>query len=348
MVKFASALLVGALAFARVAAADDGDLLSSIYTENGYEVRRDDRVFTLFAALNSAGFTRAETSRELPFPRQTLHPIRDKLRVALLPLNDKLRGPVDVFLDTHPVALEQYIDGALRLGDAPEFKAGDGFPKALAGLDKTLAEYMKGAKGDKVLRALAADYRNELKRAGDALDAPLAKLRADFKLSEEDAPSLVLVPNPLDAPAAVYASMVGEEHVLVFGLPLPDRTFDVKPAVAAYAALLAREATAKVPAEALKESVDQLRAAGLLAAGTTPADLAAESLRAAVLAKQGKARDADVAAAFERGLVLVRDFSKALDEPPETYAAANGPFAVQVVAKADLKKATQELTKAKK
>lgn len=343
------AALVAALALAPVARADDEELLSSVYTENGYELRQDNRLFTLFAAFNAAGFVRADTTREQPFPRAVFHPIREKLRQALIPVADKLRPPVDVFLDTHALPIETYIEAVLALGDEPEFAATEALSKDLKGLDKVLADFSRHAKAQKLARGLTSDYRNEFKRLREALDKPFADLRAAFRLKEEDAPALVLMPNPLDASSAAIARRAPDgSHVVVFGVTTPDRPVDVRPALRAYAALLAEEAVATIAIEgAVTEAVEALKAGGALAGDVKPRAWLAESFRAVVEARLwSKDPIGDVELAVKRGFVLAREFLKAAGDADDVFPADRGPYAAQIVGRVDLKKAVGELVKA--
>lgn len=331
---------------APAARADDDELLASIYTESGYELRRDERLFALFAAFNVAGFDRAEEPRSVPFARRLFHPIRQSLRDALQPLAEKLRGPVDLFLDTHPQPVEAYEAAALLLGEEPDFRAGDGFPRELAGLDRMLADFAKGAKLQKLGRQLSTDYRTEFKRLRDEVDQPLAKLREGFRLKEEDAPALALLPTPLDGQGFALARRLPDgSHVVLFGLAAEGK-LDLQPVLRAYARLLAEEATARVAPDGLREAVDQLKAANVLAADATPASVLADSLRVAVEARLGaKEAAAQVEPAAKRGLLYAREFAKALAEPPEAFPAEKGSFAAQVAARVDPRKAAAELAR---
>lgn len=326
----------------RAARADD-DLLASLYTAGGIELRRDDRLVTLFCALNAVGFDRAEKARTLPFPRLVLHPLRAKMRQQHVALDPKLLGEIEQFLETHPLPVESYVAAALRLGAPPEFTAGPTFPAELAGLDRVLAAFHKGAKLDKA-KGLSPDFREELKRLRDKVDEPFTRIRVAYRIPEEDAPALVLLPNPFDASAASLAYRDEEgSHVIVFGLSRPDAPLDLKAALAVYSELLAHEAATAVRPEGLSEVVAALRGQGLLLDSTEQA-VVAGSLRRAVEARLWAAdAAAAVEAAFREGYVLVREFHRALGEPPEAFPVDKGAFAVQVVQRADVRKAAGEL-----
>src|SRR5262245_33913679 len=68
-------LVVCAPTFARAQ-----DWASSLYTEGGVELRIDERVFTLFAALNGLGFEDAPVGRKDPIPKREFDPIRQAVR----------------------------------------------------------------------------------------------------------------------------------------------------------------------------------------------------------------------------------------------------------------------------
>jgi hypothetical protein len=346
----AAALLAVLAAFAPPARAED-ELLDSIYTESGYELRSDDRLFVLFCALNAAGFERAESSRELPFPKRVFHPIRRKVRDALGTVADsaKSRDAIEKFLDAHPAPLERYVEAALALGDAPEFTPGEGFPGELAGLDRLLRDFARSIKLEKVTKYFALDSRAELKRLRDVADGPFVRLRKAYRLDEETAAPLVLLPNAMDGAEGVFAVRAADgSHVVVVGLSAPDRPLDLAPALRAYSHFLAKEAVGSLEFAAVADAVEQLRAQSLLPAGVSDArSLVLLSLRAAA---ESKFFALDPAAAlearFREGLVLARDFAKALEEPAEAYPEEKGPFVQQVAGRFDPKKSLGELFKA--
>jgi hypothetical protein len=335
------ALVLAALVAPAVRAEDD-DLLATVYTESGYELRRDERLFALYAAFNVAGLDRSEEPRTVPFARRAFHPIRASLREALAPLSEKLRGPVDLFLDTHPSSIDAYVAATLLLGDEPEFRPAKALPPELVGLDKMLSDFVRNAKLPKLGRQLGTDYRAEFKKLRDAVDPPFAALRAAFKLSEESAPPLALVPVPLDAAGYPLARRGADDaHVVVFGLPVQGALV-LGPVLDAYARLLAEEATAGMTVDGLKEAVDQLRGAGVLSASATPASVLADSLRVAAGAKLGwKESLAEADQGVRKGLLFVREFAKALEEGAAAPASGKNSFAA-ALAKADLKKLVAE------
>lgn len=347
LLRWSAALACVAIMAPAAARAED-DLLASIYTDNGFEVRRDERLFTLFAAFNTAGYDRGLRTRELPFPRLVQHPLRENVRQTLATGGEKLRAPVDAFLDKHPQPLAAYVAAALQLGDAPTFTPASPLPKTLAGLDRMLADYARAAKADKVLASLATPFRTELKRVADAADAPFLALRAAYGLSEEEAAMLVLMPNPLDAPDSVLAVKSDEDtHVVVLGVPPPDLKLDLAPALKAYSALLAREQAQSAELGAFEGTVSKLVGLRRLEKGTTAEQVVRDSLEAAVAAKLwSKTPDADVAAAVARGAVLTRAFADALARPVDASSGSAQTLAARGLAGFNLERAIVEMDKA--
>lgn len=311
------------LAVPATAAAQDDDLLASMFTGNGLELRRDDRVFTLFAALNAAGFERAEQTRDLPFPKRLHHPLRTRIRQSLPRPDSAIVKKVDAFLDAHPLPVEAYVKAALSLGDAPGFAQGEGFPAELDGLGPLLAEFAKAAGLEKNEKANALAYRDELRRLRDAVDEPFLALRAAYRLNEEEAPVLQLVPNPLDAVTAAVAFRTPDDfHIVVLGAPRPDGPTDLSGALAAYSELLAREAAAELAVDALQAAIAPLQKEGALPE-MSAAELVAGSLHRAVAARLwSKDADAAVKSARRDGFFLAGAFLQALAAPAAPAEAA--------------------------
>jgi hypothetical protein len=330
-----------------VAHSDDEDVLSSVYTENGFELKRDDRLFALYAAFNIAGYNRAEITRTLPYPKYSLHPLRSKVRKELLAGEkiDKVRAGVEKYIDSHQVPLEEYVAAALTLAPAAPYAPTPETPKSLAGLDKMLADFSEGAHLSKVSSGLANDYREILKKMRAAVDGPFLQLRKTYRLNEEQAPALALVPNPLDTPEVAIARKVADgSHLVIFGLPGPEGTVDLQAALRAYSALLAGEVAKGVMPDGLSAAVEKLHADGVLARDITEDSIIRESLRAAVDAKLW-AKDASGAVddALHKGLIFAPEFLKALDEPADAFPAASGSFAAQVAGRLNIEKALTQV-----
>ncbi len=174
------------------------------------------------------------------------------------------------------------------------------------------------------------------------LDKPFAQLRGAYHLSEEDAPNLVLIPNPLDTADAVLARRLPDgTHVIVFGPPASG-ALNPKPILKAYSALLAQEATASVSVKGIDDAVQKLRHCGTLSAEVTAENMVRDSLRSAVESKLwGKEPEAEIDSAYKKGLLYAPEFLKAIGQPANAFPAKNGTFAAQVVARVDFRKYCQ-------
>jgi hypothetical protein len=326
--------------------ADDADVAASIYTENGFEIRRDDRLFALYAAFNVDGYDRAESSRTSPFPDHTFHPLRTKVRAMLGGTAEKTRPAIEKYLGAHPDPMENYVEAALTLGAEAPYTVSDKTPKAYTGLGALLADFATTAHLSKTTAAVANAWREMFKALRKPLDAPFGALRKIYRLDEETAPNLVLVPNPLDAPDAAIARRSPEgAHVVVFGLPADEKKIDPKAALKAYAALLADETTQNATVEGLSTAVSRMHSDGKLPRDITEGTLLRESLKAAVEAKLWSANpDAAVDEAFHKGLLFAPEFLKAFGEPPEAFPTNKGTFASQVAARVDIEQALTRLS----
>lgn len=319
--------LVLSLALGSASAKAEDDLLASMFTPDGFELRRDDRLITLFAAFNAAGFDRAVQERELPFPRKSYHPLRLSIRRAMPRQDSAAVQKIEAFLEEHPLPLQQYVEAVFALSDAPEFSEGKHFPAELKGLGALLAGFYKEAGLARMEKSLVSAYRDEMRALRDQVNDPFAKLRAAFLLNELDAPVLMIVPNPLDASGAAlaFASKAGF-HVLVLGSPLPGQKLDLEPALTAYADLLAQEAVSDADLSSLAASVKSLED---LDKGShlSATELAAGSLRRAVMAKM--AGDATrLKEAQSQGFFLATAFYERLESLVLAPAAADSESGV--------------------
>ncbi len=319
------------------ARAAEPEALRSAFTENDFELKRDDRLFALYTAFNVAGFDRAEEQRASPFPKRLFHPMRKELRDVLLRQADVLRPGIDAFLDTHPAPLDAYVEAALTLSEGWSFSATEATPSKFEGLDRALTEFAKTAKLEKIAAALNDNYRAEFKRLRLSVDAPFAALRNAFHLDPAEAPTLVLVPMPFDGAGNAVARRIDGKDVVVFGLSASGGD-ELKAALQAYARLLSAEAVKGLKAEGLKDAVEAARSAGLLEPDASPSSVVTESLIAAAEAfLTGAEGTAAVDVAQRRGLLLTRELHKALAEPSPSFPAEKGSFVNQVVERANVK-----------
>lgn len=206
-------------------AASAQDWANSIYSTGGVELRIDERIFTLFAALNELGLDDAPVTREFPIPRREFDPVRRQVR-DVMSISQELRNKFETFFDKHPLPVQSYVAYTLALGAAPTFKLESAAPAgtdALKGFETILAEFYKAARIQEVFKKLTNIQREELKRFSPAVDRPIAETRGVLKLKEsDDDPLVIVVVNLLDGRGSTYGVTLGDETFLVVGPGKPD------------------------------------------------------------------------------------------------------------------------------
>src|SRR5688572_16050479 len=106
-----SVSLTVSLMAASTAAADAPDRL---ITKHGVELRADERVFVLFAALNALEFNEETRRKGPPLRAPEFHPIRVQIRDALRAQDDagNLAGIRSMF-EANPAEIEVYLEAVL-------------------------------------------------------------------------------------------------------------------------------------------------------------------------------------------------------------------------------------------
>jgi len=186
-----------------------GDWFASLYTGEGIELRTDERVFTLFALLNAAGFDQGPVSRKEPVPKVLYSAARQQIRARVIGGDPEPRKAADAFFDAHPMSLGHYLDYCVH-ASPPPFKDP---PKAkdvqdLKGFDQVLAKAWTTWKLDEALAQVQQEYRKTLRSYLPVLDGPLVKARAILKVP--DSTEAMVVANLLDQQDSVRA--VQGEH----------------------------------------------------------------------------------------------------------------------------------------
>ncbi|WP_373049102.1 hypothetical protein [Vulgatibacter sp.] len=309
---------LAALAIAFPVAARAEDWANSLYTEGGIELRADERVFTLFAALNEMGLDDAPISRKDPIPKREYDPVRQQVRDAVT-LDPALRGKFEAFFDKNPAPLRTYTAYALAVGPAPTFAAPEKLPKELAalkGFEALLAEFYGKASIQKIFDAVQPAHREALKRYTAVVDKPIASARDILKAPEtDDSPRVVLVLNLLDGRGSSYGVGTADETWLVVGPA--GSTPDAQAIVKAFARVEIQGA-AEAGDKSLKggsQLLREIQEAGYAVGAGNVADYVAETLARAVAIKAVVA-DGETSRAFEaekrRGFVLVSDMNRGL------------------------------------
>lgn len=174
----------------------------------------DERIFTLFAAMNAAGF-------DDEFEGIPMHPIRQEVRLLLadrsLRSRDRLKSAFSRVNDYH------WVNWALSRGSAPAFARAE--PKwwvttnaaPFYEFDDVLADFYHEADIPAIQRQVGADYQAQV----DYLQ-PLAEQSLDHitgYLRDDAVPfkQLVVIPNLLDRYYSGYGPQIGERAYVVAG-----------------------------------------------------------------------------------------------------------------------------------
>lgn len=192
------------------------DAPTKLITEHGVELRADEDVFVLFAALNAAGYGEETERKGPPLRAPVFHPIRVEVRDALRKVRDKpsMDAVRDLF-ENNPGEIEDYLAAALSDG---KDKVSPAATKIRPKLDKVFEKLKEEA----ALRALfdklaeqQRDHAKELKKRIEADFTSASKILGKDKLRGPE--SLVVVPNPLDGHGMVRVVEIGAVRYLVVG-----------------------------------------------------------------------------------------------------------------------------------
>lgn len=306
-----------ALSFSAGAHAQDG-WATSIYSAGGAELRVDERVFTLFAALNELGYEVAPVTRHDPIPKREFDPVRRAVRDAAN-MDPALRSKFEAFFDKNPVPVRAYLTYTLAVGDAPGFKAPESVPagtESLKGFEALLAEFYAKAKVGAMFSKAVNVHRDAMRAWAKVVDEPLTEAREALGVEEtEDSPLNVVVVNLLDGRGQSQGILLGEDLHLVVGPPgdAPDPTIVARAfARAEVVALTQGNGRHLKNGDSLLEEV---RSAGFPVDASTVDEYVAENL-ARVIAIRASLPKEDQARAMEeefwRGFVLVKELNRGL------------------------------------
>jgi len=194
------------------AATDEAPI--KLFTPQGVEIRLDERVFELFAALNAAGYSKESKRRGPPLNAPVYHPLRVEVRDALRelrdePIVDELR---DLFA-SNPQPVAVYLAALMA-------EEGDRISEAAQALKPKLGpieEFAEDASLQALFDRLATEQRDLAKTLMKAINEDLAAVR-DMVDSDFRAPiDTIIVPNPLDSHAALEVVEVGPKRFVVVG-----------------------------------------------------------------------------------------------------------------------------------
>ncbi len=304
----ASALLLTAVP---ALAASQGDWFASLYTGEGTELRADERIFTLFAVLNAAGFDQGPVTRQEPVPKVTYHPVRQQVRARVIGGDPEVKKVADEYFDKHAFPLRRYLAWAAQAGQPP-FKDGAKAKELqdLKGFEAVLAKAWTGWKLEELMGTVQPEYRRVLKSYLSAIDAPLTKARATLKVPDNGPQTLVVV-NLLDVQDAARGVMGEGEVVLVVG---PADKPNVEGVIREYARVFVEPIVSK-KASAWGGGAGLLREAQLAGAPEqTVAEYATALFAYALALKSMDATDAQWDAVQGKGYFGIKDLAKMFDE----------------------------------
>ena len=207
-----STLALTALTLALPAAAQDAP--DRLFTSHGVELRADENVFLLFAALNAAGYAEESERKGPPLRAPVYHDIRVSVRDALRKYRTKpaVQSVVKVF-EANAVDLETYI--AAALADGGLSKAAKGLqPKLKPALDK----FRQEVDLIKVFDDLADAQRTHAKKLLAGVNSDLSAAVKMLGDAGFRAPTnLVVVPNPLDSHGLTHRVQTKDAVILIVG-----------------------------------------------------------------------------------------------------------------------------------
>lgn len=174
----------------------------------------DERVFTLFAALNAAGHDREYPGMEMSPVRQT---VRAELASKDLPSLARLKPTFDRVADYHLVVW------VLQRGEPPGFGRAESSwsvstrAAEFAGLANALGDFYMEADIPSLLEQVEPDMQADMQRWQRLADDSLVNILAYLKTSEIPFRQLVVIPNPLDAHYSGNGPQIGDTAYVVAG-----------------------------------------------------------------------------------------------------------------------------------
>ena len=178
-----------------------------IQLKDRVEARADERLFTLYAALNASGYD--EGIKEPG-------PVREAVREKMGELPLKVMEPFRKFRSEHAQTLDDYIAYVLTLTPPPAL-AEQRAPNGLDRLNRILADFYSAAK----IAELWKTYNENHAKAADSFASGglpvMGKVMDYLRTTQVPAARIVLVPNLLDAPGYAYLVRSGDATSLIMG-----------------------------------------------------------------------------------------------------------------------------------
>ena len=180
------------------------------------QLQADERLFTLFAALNAGGYDEENNERGMS-------EVRLRVRAALANRGD-VTSPLRPYLAMcRFIHVSQCATWVLQRGPAPRFaRAADGWaleaPAFLFfGFDRALAAFYQEADIAGLWQAQRPAYDAEIARYRDLVTPAVAEVFAYLKITQPPTEGVVVLPNLLDAYWRGYGPRVGNLSYVVMG-----------------------------------------------------------------------------------------------------------------------------------
>lgn len=189
------------------------DAPDRVISTQGVELRNDERVFTLFAALNGLGFAEETARKGPPLRAPEFHPLRVKIQDAMRKANEsgQLAGVRQLF-EEHPAELEVYLQAVL---------GGEGLSKEAERLASglgVLETFRQKADVAKLFDSVALEQRALAKDLKTKIERDFSSGTRLLGLKDLRAPTtLVVVPNPLDGHDSVRVVRSKDTTYLIVG-----------------------------------------------------------------------------------------------------------------------------------
>lgn len=177
-------------------------------------VSADERIFTLFAALNAAGF-------DQEYEGIPMSPVRQQIRAALagkeIPSLARLRPYFDRITDYHLVVW------VLQRGSAPDFgRAEEGWwvstrPADFDGLAAALSDFYREAEISNLWHLVEPQHGVEIDHWQPLAETSMSNLQAYLRIAELPFQQLVVIPNLLDSYYSGYGPQIGATAYVVAG-----------------------------------------------------------------------------------------------------------------------------------
>lgn len=196
-----TALVLSALALTLPTSTGITDAPDKLITANGVEIRADERVFVLFAALNALGFSEETQRKGPPLRAPVFHPLRTQIRDALRKADEAghMAG-IRAMFDSNPAEIETYLEAILTESPqnlSPEARK---LVEPLAALDT----FRQKAELAKLFDNIATEQRTLAKELKGRLEKDFGEAAKSVGSKELRAPlNMVVVPNPLDGQDSV-------------------------------------------------------------------------------------------------------------------------------------------------